>query len=1269
MNPLVIGSFILTVIGVIPALKELHQTIKRWNPNFDAYLEVLAENGKAAAQEYIKKEINFHEETTLIQDIGQCLVEGKIDAAKSNLSNLFRLPNTQLDQMLLDYENRLKNSGSMEVLLALGFQAAKQLSKIDQKIDSLNLQESNIKETLTSIIDLLWEIARNGKLKEALQRIDRINIDDLSSFPEFRGNLILIESHIVLCMEDEERYDLQNRKLSRIPSSSERHYFRLIFSRKLNSNFNIDTFVTEESPEGFIEDIRIINSLLENNNLELPDEEINNFRKEAKTRILKQFLANLINTNKPQRAIEIIQTFGDFLADKESELFALVGRLSLFYLEYPFEKITVSALGKFKALKDTLFSLAPYFVDYGPKFHASYYYNVAITLLRLENKDAFNYYEHFKSDKKLTFGFVNQCVFSGFGKEAVSLLDSSDFKGDPHFASEWIRAKYFIRELAEISSREFNVDALDGDAKIKLMLSRNITRFEEKGDEYQEGDLILFESERENVMVHILALRIFSRLNRDDLAQKYYELAKAQLNEMIQDEKYQMAMHAIELGYLEEAKNIWRTLDKEAPKTNILMSDILRIETNEFQTPSEEANSFFKEVSQSSNLPIELFRTKVEYLFNQGEKDRATVLQLWIAENYDEDDDWYQYALFLLDSRDINGAKQLIPNLQKREQTPVILMALAFLHLHTDSSKLESFGKYFFLAEKRSFEQGRRLSEHSLMPAWFYVMTTGLYDFSTPEYVKENVFVILKNRENNSELGVCIHGEEKYAVDFDSEYAGCKHVFIDDPLLRDLRRKSAVKVTYGEETERTLIEKEVPKEFIQKLAEVKNKEFRGVEQFHRELLEIVKAHSLDVKYVPVVINALNKVYEEASIGEGIYLIESIEPIWNYPFRYLNRKYYSNPDDYGIRKVHLQQDPLTAILPELEEIRQYNEKLLRDYEGGQIPFFIFAHKNYEHYLGGMLKLLGEKGNHYWAGVGVSADKSNKHIMTFDSFMILAMFDKLGHLTLNNLLISKSLLDEARRQLQQIDESIPNEHFSLSLEDDFSLRKYVTGPDANLERARKWDEFCGLLEHLETMDTLEIGDEFTPFVPLIGKLTVDSIRIASVLNVPIIIDDAFVQKIFGAGRTSNVLPFYFYQSKESIHDKLVFLNELSKLNYHFVLFEDLITNCMNHFLSDQGQLLFGESTAFGKFIILLKTELKMPQPPMVIWEVVKGLKVIMDKYLHPQAGQLFKELWSVLPNKMQKKLEFDLPFHFAEFQEQRNFVRGCLEEIKRDSLGQN
>ncbi len=1266
MNEIAIASFIFSLTGNLPELKKLKTWIDKKISDYDPFYDLLEGISKKTIKKYIKKNINFSEKVSILSILQDNIISGDIQKAKENLSELFQLNKQKIDLLIKDFENSIINSGSQELIIALSLQGIKRLNSIDKKLDEINnkSKEQDIQESLTNLIELLNEIIDDGELNEAFRRISEISLDNLSSYKSYKENIVLLESDLIMKMGLEQHYKNQIYKLSKIADSFDKYYNMFLFKRKTSPSkeVNIGEFLKEIKTKEFKNEFVVLNNLIKDSKFYLRDNEIEGLYPSSKQKILKLFLLNLINTNEISKAQNLINSNIEILNDKESEFYILMNELNLFHKKHPQKILSRNDRSNLIQLKDEVLSYESFFADYDKKIKASYYYNLSITFCQLNDKKAFIYYDYFKDDKILVLGFIHFAEVAEFNNEILELIEQSSFKNSPEFVKECVFIKLGLGHFEDISKLDENCSDLDNDTKVRILAAKNIVNSELKKKKFTQNDILLLDEDRSNFIIYIYLSQIFKRLNKNRLTNKYYKLSLSYQEDINSNEKLLLASLAKSVNQLSVAKNICEELFSVNPYAKLLYAQIVKTETNGFHIPSLEVNDFFNTIDINEIVPLELYRIKVEYLFLQGEKDRALILLKWLVDNFDIDEDIYEYGSLLLDIGRFDDARGLIPKLEIRTQTTIIILTLARIYLLTDKvSKLEKFSQYYFLAEKKCYESKQGIDPVHLFPAWFYIIKAHLHISPLPEFIQDNVYVKLREKTNNSILKICIHTDPNLTVKFNEEYLGCKHLHIEDPLISDLMFKNAVSLKYTDTSKKILQNDELPEDLIKTLNMLKDQEIKGEQNYNQKLLDLFKKSSHN-EYIPKIINSLEKKYDEGIIENQTFKIEFIDSLWNYPIRYLSQEYFLKHEKYGMRSIKAEPDPVVGLLPELDKLRQEKRNIFNQYLSKNISFYIFASRNYENYVGGIFKLFSERNNSFLGGIGVCFDQRKKIVISYTSILILTFYDKLKFLPLEKLVVSRSLIDEVHRINQEFKESIPIEHFSISLEEDSTLSKYISGPAANRERAKKWNDFRNFLNRSKIIDTFEYEDKYTPFVNVVGKLEIDAVRIASNLQLPLILDDEFIQRMLNIKYVSNILPYYFQDSTESLKEKLMFINELSKVEYRYIIFPNFINLCVSNFLEEKN-ILLGSDTPFGLFLNIVERELSVRYPyDLVIGEVVRGLKFLASNFLKISSHLIFKEIWLLIPKLIRNKLKFKLIYFMPDIQAERNFIRSCLDEIE-------
>lgn len=1267
MNILSIGGLLLGLYDRRQDLKKVINIFREKVTDFDSFYELLQKIARKTIKAHVRRRLTLGENVGLIGILEENILKGEVDNARKNIAKLFQLSEYEIETIIKDFQRKIIKSNSDELKIALDLFSIQKINDLNDKVSILNEKiekEEDLKESFEVIIELTKQIIETGEISKAYEYICRINLDNLKGYNSFRENLILIESDLILILGLKNNYSIQIRKLKRLSRTFPQLYYLLILKRKerKKGKFNVDDFIIDFKVVGFEKEIRILNDLIENDKFLINIDEIDKLDKNAQLFIVKQLLVNLINTSNYSYANQIIKKYKHLLTDIEARIRIVLNKLNEFHQVHPFHLLSKTEYELLDSIKSELLRFENYYKDQDNKIKSTFYYNLAITLCRLKDKNALMYYKKFREYKKLVLGFLDFLRIARFLEEALQTINSSKFKGTLEFLEKWIQIKFDLNHFSDIASLNNIPNDISIELKIKILLSRNIVKFIEKESKFNEKDVLLFESDIEkNIPIYILLSRLFHFINKYRLSRKYYKLSLKFIDKLTTEVKIKLVDLAIFLEDLNKAKTICKELFSEDPYSKVLFAKILQKETNNFNRPSIEANNFFSEITTDIILLPELFWFKSEYLFKQGEKDRSVKIIEWLVNNYDEDLDWHQYIKLLLDLGELEKVKKLIPVLEIKTQTPVILFTLAISYLFTDTfSKLEKFSKYYFKAEKKLSEYKNKIPEVLLIQPWLYIINYNLYIRPLPEYIKENVFVRLKNKTANEQLLICIHSDPSLAVPFDIEYMGCKHLLLDDPILKEIKFKKPVTFRYTEKNKEVLIKRNVPEDVVNCLEVMKDKDIIDEENLQNKLHELLTEYS-QLKYIPIIMNVIDRIYDEATINGQKYLIEHIDYIWNYPPRHIIQIIHTCPEKFGLEKIYVESDPLIGIMPKLEKTRNYNKRLLNGYLSGNISFFVFTHHNYEHYVGGITKLLFEKENSLLGGLGIDFQVSN-YAISYSSLLILFLFDKLQYLPIENLIISNTLINEVRRINWEIISKIPIEEMSISLDDDLILRKLIINPETKLEQAKKWNDFMQQLKQCQEIITTEFEDKYTPFVPLMGKLEIDSIRISQHLKVPLIIDDEYIRKIIK--NTTNFLPFYFFYSTESYKNKLSFLNELSKLNYRYIIFQNFITTCINYFSNIDG-LIIGPSTPFNIFLDILKRELSIKYPINLSGEIFRGIKAISVNYLKPNSYVILKELLLCIPNSVIKEMRFPLLYYLPDIQAERNFLRACLSDIEKEN----
>ena len=229
MDFITVTSFLLGLPSKTTEITKLKKSIRKKFGKLDSYYDTLERISHGVMSKYIKTRLNLHQNVSLINSLNKYLTSGDEQKCKEKIKELFKITDIELNQILDEFKNEIINSGSKELIIALQLQTVNDVHLIldefneFKKQQSIVFSESEFLETIDSINVFLLNNIEQGKLKYALDRIERISLDHIYGFESFKEKIIILESFIISKLGLKDRYQQQKRKLIRLPDSFKKY--------------------------------------------------------------------------------------------------------------------------------------------------------------------------------------------------------------------------------------------------------------------------------------------------------------------------------------------------------------------------------------------------------------------------------------------------------------------------------------------------------------------------------------------------------------------------------------------------------------------------------------------------------------------------------------------------------------------------------------------------------------------------------------------------------------------------------------------------------------------------------------------------------------------------------------------------------------------------------------------------------------------------------------------------------------------------------------
>lgn len=1256
-------GLVIGLTGAIPVLDKIKKEFKRRFLDHDEFYLQLEKIALRVLKKHSIQNVNFSQKVEILRAIERGILSNELSDLNEQISSLLNISSTKLSQIISDFRSEMINSESTEIIatLSLGgyqnsYKILKNLEKVKNDIKELK-RGNGLEETKEVILEYLKNLIEAGKLKIALYHIDRIALDR-SNDGEYERNIRILETRVLLKSGLIDKFPLQLKKLIKIPEDNERNKLLYLLKMRLEDDkFNYREFLKEYKIVDTNSFLSAFHDIIESKRTELPYQ-YDSWENEQLLSVLRQILINCINTNQPHLAERIIKQHVEILNDPESRFYILLNRLNSFNKTHIDYELTISERKELQTSRAEFNSFESIFAEYNQSFRASFYYNYSILLCRMGDISWQNFFDFFKDQEEMVINFISFAERANFRKEILTMLSELNLAQKPKLYENYLDLKFKSGDIEDLS--KINENTLNNiDLRCKIIIAKNLARHKELQENFQECDLILSCFESINLRVYIAIANIFKSEGDLKLARKYANLVYSKRKLLEEVDLYLLADMLFRLNLPRIAKLLCRESFDAFPQSKILYVEILKKITNNYQIPNLEIYSFFQGINTEESSP-ELIRMKIEYLTAREEFDKAIDFSNYLVKNYNNKLDWLNHSMILLRNGKFSEANKLVPSLEKIAAIETDI-AIGLILLHTQprvENKLESFGKYYFKVSKILAKDGYLIGDRLLQSAWFYVLSNHIYDSKEFDYVENDTHVILKSIDENSTIEICIHSDEELA-DNENPYLDCFHYYFKSSLIQsNLYLKRPIRYILDDNAISGLIGNGIEAPILKKLESMKDEEVIGKRKLLRKL-ESVLNFGDEHKMIPLIIEQLSKSYDEVLFNDKLYMIEDIFSIWNFPFRYISQKYYSNPDKYGLRLIDVNNDPAVSIIPELASGKEDVEQRRRDYIDGNLPFHVFSFRDYYKYPGAIISLIENKA--YNAGVSWNLNLQGKAILSYTSLIFLFVFSKTDHIAIDKIIVANSTYDKISNISAEESESITQEKMSVFLDSDMRPSRVSFDKNINRKFAENWLNLKNLVEKAEIIDTTSMEDTLTLFTYFLGKLEIDSLRAAQMLKAPLIIDDEYFQKAVNYRPSTNCISYYFNYSNESLQEKLNFLNKLSLNGYKYIIYPGFIKLVFEEFL--RIPIILGGGSSIDLFSKLLAQEFRKPYHHInMIREILLGFKLLIDNYLHQNSDILISRLFSVLPQALKKRIHLNLLIHLCNTSSQRKYVDSLLNSMQ-------
>lgn len=1272
MNTITISSLLLGIIGSSNALKSIKDKIKHQVFRKDLNFELIEKISEQVLSRHIEGRISLNRHVDTIQSIQTKLLSGDVEGCISGLTKVFSISEKELRTIVNEIREEIIHSGSQELMMAFQFQQIDNQHDMKSSIEELTQlvrktysHEKTQHFTGNLAIKYVKSLKNDGRLAKALETINFLKEESLYTIGDFKNTLIFLEIDLRLKMNDDDRFDDILPELNTLSFSFEKVYYIYQILNKLNEQeVNIDEFCGEYLSNGkYIDEITALHDIKNNPNINTELIQLRKYERETQRYLAKELIYRYLEQNAFAKSEEIFEYYKDELDFLDSKFLHLNFEMNQFNRAHPFHELSISEKKQLEGILNEFRSFEAHIDEFSRKYRKLFYLLYLLSLIRKNNEEWRSILNNFNDDEKYIINIIQSSFNMGYFINAEFVLEQCLDDPMNNYIDLFVKVKFEQNKFNELSKIDPNKSEIDNDSVIKIIIAKNLNYYFNNDGKIDEDELMYAVPYNLNGLNFAYISRLFYAINNSELTEKYIQYAITLHSEFNMQERVLFVDILLKIRRFEDAREITnQILESNNPVYNqigkLLFSQILRSETTNFELPKIEANKFFNEINATDLVHPNLIREKAEYFYRQKEWDKTTSLYKWICENYEDSNDWFQYAMILIDRGERGKAKKIITILQDKKEDPQNLINIGIIKLFTQvPPRIESFSANFLKAAKLLNKDDKIVNERYFMDVWSKIISKQVY--SESEYiVNENTFVILKNSENGEIENLCIHANDELTIDFPEKYLDSYHLNLNNSMLDDLRYESAPYYVINSTVLNDIqSDSRFNSDIYDRIQSMQGEKYYNQGDLYDEIDKFLGPDS-NYEIVNSLLEIMQMHYEVCLFNDEEYIIERVDSIFNYPIYFLSQKYYAKPEKYGLEKYEIQTGSdlaFSEVIPELMRQKNTIDNLFAEYKNRVLPFFILSMRNYESYPAAYLNLVS-RDYPFYGGIGINFDSEN-YIISISSLIVMALYEKLEHIDLNSLVIPESLKNEIDRIQQGVATDIPFDHTSISIDDNLRLNRFTSSPDLNRVYARNWSNLSNIINQIKSKPTVDLKDNYTPFNMYFGKIEIDSIRLAESNKLPLIIDDLFIQNISRSISTSNFIPFYFYNSDEGLAEKIEFMNDLSKSRYRSVLFPGLISECIKFFI-DEG-FLFGVGSTFDNFIELIQRELNHQKPYLDIKILmVNELSTILQFTMHLHSGTLLNQIFSVIPSKYKDSVKFNLIFWKAFTETEREFLRSHI-----------
>ncbi len=1036
---------------------------------------------------------------------------------------------------------------------------------------------------VSSVIDeRLKELTSRGRYQKALDLISLLRRHgEVQKGSMIHEVLVLNETRLLIKMKKRDQYKNQIDLLEGLSPSFLKSYYLLILTKQFTPETLFDEFAKKYEIDSHLEELQIFFAYQWDEGAKPIIEDLATYDESTRAILAETVLRYYLNNDMPSRGEEFIEANRDYLKSEEAVYLLLLNHTNLILFSKHLKCLTN---GDKERLADTLSAIEKQsflFDESAEDSRQEYQLICSLTETFINDGDIIPGELGFEDDPNLLLKFVRIQKSIGNSTYLNHVIDNrGSYEQNVELDHDLIEYLYAIGDHQRIV--DFNVDSakLPKATELKVVYSNIITEFASDPGSFNQDSLTRLDIHTDLPLCTLLKSLLSLNIGQPDIGKQLFDEASQSMSIMNNDELLHYAEIALNLEDIQEAENAFQELIKRdrgyaAVYIHYMMKQGEQSLKSEYHIQLADLFSYVKIDGRTS---IETLRAKAAYLQNSGDKDRAIDFQRKIAETYDDDFDWMNLLLMLVDYKRFEGILELEEHVDSMKDPLTRYLSHMIVSLfrpgYYKNTRLELFCRNFLRFHKQSSGQDEAHIPNHILAIFYYTIGQNNYFIKYEnDFVGKDTFIVLKDVDDGSRLTVCLHDDREFISEENEEYLGSIHLWAQDPVSSQfLYKRKNEKIPYRGRT---------------------------------------------------------------------FIIAEIESIWNLAGFNIHNSIMKDPEAYHMRIIDIKRDPIVDIYPELYDGQRKREQEYFLYISRKYPMYLLTGKDYLRYTGAFVDLLSKHEKLLLGGIGKPVQNEAKLVLSFSSFLLLLMFNKFHMINLDRCIISKTFLIELENIIRDKEINPDQTRLAVGLDSDSIPVKYETELEDNLASLKSWRDILQSIKDskVEIVDLSSESDTLTPYVFIMGKLEIDAFRIAKEKDCALIMDDHIVQ-IFcesnGHSRISNILPVYFSDSSEDLPEKVRFLNELSERGYRFILYPGLLKSVVSTML-ESAAILVGPGTLLDSLASLVERESIIEYPNNLNkMEIAQGLKFLINNHMNPSSEEIVRTIIGKLDIKFRSGL---------------------------------